>query len=238
MKRILKMIYNDSSETYYKKISRYMDLNEKRFIITANPETLMTYEKNEDYKKIFDNPCIDVIPDGIGVIYAGRLCKVRMKERITGYDTMINILTLANQKKKSIYLYGAEKHVLNKVKEKIKKDYPKIKVVGAENGFDKNPDVVFKDIINKKPDVCIVALGIPKQELLINKYIDKFKKGIFIGVGGSFDVFSGTKKRAPKAFIKLRLEWLYRIIKEPKRLKRFYSNNIKFIVHILKIRKK
>ena len=73
-----------------------------------------------------------------------------------------------------------------------------------------------------------------KQEKLIYKHLNSFKKGIFVGVGGSFDVISGTKKRAPKLFIKLNLEWLYRIVTEPKRLKRFYNNNIKFI---LKIRK-
>lgn len=237
MKKILKRVFSDSGEMYYKRISRYMDSNEKKFIITANPETLMTYEKNDSFKRIFDKECIDILPDGIGIIYAGRICKIKMKERITGYDTMINILTLANQKKKSIYLYGAEEKVLTKVIEKISRDYPKIKILGFENGFDKNPDEVFKDIISKKPDVCLVALGIPNQELLISKYIDNFKKGIFIGVGGSFDVFSGTKKRAPKIFIKLHLEWLYRISKEPKRLKRFYNNNVKFIFHIFKIRK-
>ena len=81
-----------------------------------------------------------------------------------------------------------------------------------------------------QPDICLVALGIPEQELLINKYFNKFKKGIFIGVGGSFDVLSGHKKRAPKLMIKLHLEWLYRIIKEPKRFKRFWESNIKFML--------
>ena len=83
----------------------------------------------------------------------------------------------------------------------------------------------------------MVALGIPQQELLINKYFDKAKKGIFIGVGGSFDVYSETKKRAPKLFIKLNLEWLYRLLKEPGRIKRFYNNNIKFIAYVFKNRK-
>ena len=95
--------------------------------------------------------------------------------------------------------------------------------------------MAFKEIIKCKPDIVLVALGMPQQEELIYKYLDKFKKGIFVGVGGSFDVLSGTIKRAPKIFIKLNLEWLYRILKEPKRLKRFYNNNIKFILKIKKI---
>ena len=80
----------------------------------------------------------------------------------------------------------------------------------------------------------MVAMGIPKQEKLIYKHLSKFKHGVFIGVGGSFDVISTVKKRAPKLFIKLNLEWLYRIICEPKRLKRFYNNNVKFILNIKK----
>ena len=92
----------------------------------------------------------------------------------------------------------------------------------------------MEEVIKLKPDICMVALGIPLQEKIIYKYFDKFKKGIFIGVGGSFDVLSGFKKRAPKIFIKLNLEWLYRIIKEPKRINRFINNNIKFMFKIKK----
>ena len=85
------------------------------------------------------------------------------------------------------------------------------------------------EIIKLEPDIVLVALGMGNQEKLIYKHIDKFKKGIFVGVGGTFDVLSGTKKRAPKVFQKLGLEWLYRIVKEPKRIKRFYDNNVKFM---------
>lgn len=76
---------------------------------------------------------------------------------------------------------------------------------------------MFEKIAKEKPDIVLVALGIPLQEKLIYKHLDQFNKGIFVGVGGSFDVISGHKKRAPKIFIKLNLEWLYRILKEPKR---------------------
>ena len=87
------------------------------------------------------------------------------------------------------------------------------------------------------PDIILVALGMPQQELLIYKHIKEFSKGIFIGVGGSFDVISGMKKRAPEFFVKLNLEWLYRIMSEPKRLKRFWDNNIKFLFVVQKEKK-
>ena len=86
-------------------------------------------------------------------------------------------------------------------------------------------------------DIVLVALGMPIQEKLIYKHLNEFDKGIFVGVGGSFDVLSGTKKRAPEFFIQHNLEWLYRITKEPSRLKRFYNNNIKFLFNVNKEKK-
>ena len=116
----------------------------------------------------------------------------------------------------------------------IKEKYPNLKIAGMTNGYVEDKDAVFKKIKKAKPDICLVALGIPAQEKLIYKHLDEFDKGIFVGVGGSLDVLSGTKKRAPKLFIKLNLEWLYRIAKEPKRLKRFWDNNVKFIFEVKK----
>ena len=101
--------------------------------------------------------------------------------------------------------------------------------VQYENGYVEDKQKVFDEIEKLSPDLVLVALGIPAQELLINKNFEKFNKGIFIGVGGSFDVLSGTKKRAPKFFIKFHLEWLYRITTEPKRMKRFLDSNVKYL---------
>ena len=157
-----------------------------------------------------------------------------MTERIAGVDIAEYLLRIANEQKKSLYLFGAKKEVIESLVNKIKVDYNNINILGYSDGYVEDRDKVFKEIIKLKPDICLVALGIPYQEKLIYKHLDEFNKGIFVGVGGSFDVLSGTKKRAPKIFIKLNLEWLYRIVCEPKRLKRFWNNNVKFI---LKIRK-
>ena len=115
-------------------------------------------------------------------------------------------------------------------------DKNKNMIVGTSNGYVADKDKVFDEIVKLEPDIVLVALGIPLQEMLIYKHLNRFKKGIFVGVGGSFDVMSGMKKRAPKIFIKLNLEWLYRIMKEPKRLKRFYDSNVKFLFRIKKYR--
>ncbi len=79
-----------------------------------------------------------------------------------------------------------------------------------------------------------MALGVPAQDLLIHRHLDEFPKGVFMGVGGSFDVLSGSKKRAPALFVKTNTEWLYRIAKEPQRLGRFWNNNVKFLREVKK----
>ncbi len=159
---------------------------------------------------------------------------MNVQERITGIDLCEYLLCLANEKNYSLALFGATKEVLEKLILKIKKEYPNIKLLECSNGYIENKEQEMKKIIELNPDICLVALGIPEQEILISKYIENAKKGIYIGVGGSLDVLSGTKKRAPEIFIKLNLEWLYRIIKEPKRIKRFWNNNIKFLIEVRK----
>ena len=174
-----------------------------------------------------------IIPDGIAIVKAANMLGINIKERITGFDVCEHLLNYASINKKKVYLFGSKEEVIDGMQEVIKNKYNGIKLVGSENGYVEDKDKVFKEIIKLEPDIVLVALGIPAQEKLIYKHLNSFKKGIFVGVGGSFDVISGTKKRAPKLFIKLNLEWLYRIVTEPKRLKRFYNNNIKFILKIV-----
>ena len=117
----------------------------------------------------------------------------------------------------------------------INKEYPKVNILGYSDGYVDNKDDIFKRIKNISPDIVLVALGVPKQELLIAKHYDSFSKGIFVGVGGTFDVISGTKKRAPQIIQKLNIEWLYRIIGNKERIKRFYDSNVKFIFKLRKL---
>ena len=206
------------------------------FVVTANPETFMISEKDEEMKKLLLDKESILVPDGVGIVKATKMIGYEIEERITGIDIATKLLEYGNELKKTVYLFGAKQEVIDSMLSVIEKDYSGLTVVGASNGYEKDKDAIFKKIIEKKPDIVLVALGIPAQEKLIYKHLSKFDKGIFIGVGGSFDVISGHKKRAPKIFIKLNLEWLYRIAKEPKRLKRFYDSNVKFIFKIRKYR--
>ncbi len=236
MRKLFDKLYKKSAQSFYEILSENLKNNRKTFVVTANPETFMISEKNEDVRKMLLDKETVMVPDGIGVLKAGKKIGYNIEERITGIDIANELLKFGNEQKKSIYLFGSKQEVIDSMKKVIKAQYPNLKLVGTSNGYVTDKDKVFDEIVKLEPDIVLVALGIPLQEMLIYKHLNRFKKGIFVGVGGSFDVMSGMKKRAPKIFIKLNLEWLYRIMKEPKRLKRFYDSNIKFLFRIKKYR--
>lgn len=224
----LKKTYGETNKDFYALADSAMVQGKKMFIVTANPEIFMTGEGDKAFDNILMRDDVVIVPDGIGVVKAMEMAKVPVKERIPGVELAAHLIKTAGEKEKSVFFLGAKQFVIDALTEKVKKENPNIKIAGAVNGYDRDKDQVFQEILEKKPDLVFVALGVPAQEKLIAKYYDSFDKGIFVGVGGSFDVLSGTKARAPKLFIKLNLEWLYRIMKEPKRIGRFYKSNVKF----------
>jgi len=237
LNNIYSNLYGKSKKECYKFLEEKLKNKEKTFVITANPETYMLSTVDSEMNEILYNKNNLVVPDGIAIVKTAKYLKNEMTERIPGIDIAEHLLELANENKYKVYLFGASVEVIEKMENIINSNYPNIKLVGASNGYIKDKDSVMEYIKTTNPDIIMLALGIPLQEKLINKHIKDFKKGIFIGVGGSFDVISGTKKRAPKIFIDSNSEWLYRIICEPKRIKRFLKYNTKFIYKILKERK-
>lgn len=230
-------IYKNSANKFHNLVRQNIISETKMFIVTANPETLMTAENNNDLKKALLDDKTTIIPDGIGIVKGGKFLKYEIEETIPGVELCTKLFEYCNQLKKNIFLFGSKEDVLKKLVNVISINYPDAKICGYENGYIQNKQDVFEKIAILKPDIVLVALGIPEQELLIHNNLDKFNKGIFVGVGGSFDVLSGTKKRAPKMLRNLHLEWLYRIIKEPKRFKRFFSGNVKYLLKIVKRKK-
>ena len=232
IRKSLRTISTKTKKIILKDLEEDIKKENKRFIITANPETVMLAEKDEETKSMLTKKENLKVPDGIAVVKACKKIGMDVKERITGCDLSVDLLEFANKHKKSLYLFGSKPEVIEKMAEVVKAKYPKIKLLKAQDGYVKDREKVKKDIIKQKPDLCLVALGIPHQEKFINSIIEKVDKGIYMGVGGTFDVLSGTKKRAPKFFIKLNLEWLYRIMCEPSRLKRFYDSNVRFMLDV------
>ena len=229
MKDYFNKVYNKGEKNFYKMLEDNLINNIKTFIITSNPETFIMGKNDIDFDKVIMDTNTILTADGVGISVGAKILGYKGIEKITGVDISVKLLEYANKNKKSIYLYGSRQEVIDELIKVINKDYPNIEIKGFKNGYSKDKDKDFMEIIKLEPDIVLVALGMGNQEKLIYKHIDKFKKGIFVGVGGTFDVLSGTKKRAPKVFQKLGLEWLYRIVKEPKRIKRFYDNNVKFM---------
>ena len=237
IKKYIEKTYNKSKDSFHNLVKENLKNDKKMFIVTANPETLMIGEDNKEFSNILLDEKTIIVPDGIGVLKGAKMLGRDMKETITGVELCTKLFEYLNEMKKSLCLFGAKKEVVEKLKEVINEKYHNINLLKIYDGYIEDKDKVMEEIVDLKPDVTLLALGIPKQEMLIYKYLDKFNKGIFVGVGGSFDVLSGTKKRAPKIFLKLKLEWLYRITREPKRLKRFYKSNIKYLKKINELKR-
>lgn len=237
MREYFDKLYKGNLDEFSDILLNKLKKNEKAFVVTANPETLMIGQKNEKFHRILLNKHTTITADGIGVIKGAQMLGYDISERVTGVDIVKRLFVSADQEKKSIYLFGAKPEVVEKLAEKLSKEYKGLKVLGYTDGYVENKEVEYEKIISLKPDIVLVALGIPAQELLIEKYYDRFDKGIFVGIGGAFDVLSGMKRRAPEFFVKHNLEWLYRICREPKRFKRFYQSNIRYIRIIKRLQK-
>lgn len=233
MKTYLERIYTDSFEHFCSTLKQAMLAGEKKFVITANPEIIMMAQKQEDLAEILLNPAHVVVPDGISVVQAMQAYGLHPKERIAGVEVADRLLTFAGEQERSVFLLGAKEEVVSTLAKNLRRKYPKMHI-SYQNGYTDDKDLVFEGIRKLSPDLVLVGLGVPAQERLIRKHLDQFDKGIFIGVGGSMDILSGKKKRAPKLFLRTNTEWLYRIVREPSRIKRFYQNNIQFMRKIKK----
>lgn len=227
----------DGETEFYNEIETDLKDEKRKFIVTANPETFMIGERDPEMEKLLLDNDTTLVPDGIGIVKAAQMLHYSISERIAGIDIANKLLEYGHQQKKEVYLFGAKPEVIKDLVKVIREKYPSLNIAGTDNGYVNDKDAVFEKMKKLQPDIILVALGIPVQEKLIYKHLKDFNKGIFVGVGGSFDVISGHKKRAPQIFINLKLEWLYRIITEPQRLKRFYESNVKFIFKIRRYRK-
>jgi len=220
-------------------LMNYIEGFDKVNIISGNPEVLFNGLNNPILKENFNDKSSIIIPDGVGTIIASKLLKKPVEEKIAGIDVVREVLIKANLEAKSIYLLGAKEEILKKCVENIKIEFPNLKILGFHNGFFdlNNCDDIIENIKICEPWAIFVAMGSPRQEMFIKKIMNISNTHIFMGVGGVFDIFAGELKRAPKWMISLGLEWLYRVIKEPFRIKRLMSIP-QFLLLVLKNRNK
>ncbi len=203
-------------------VEKNMSENIGLYIVTINPEIIEYSNKNKDFKLLLKSADLTV-PDGVGIKIALKL-KGTTQETVPGVDLAYNLLKSATNLKKPVALIGAKEEVIQEAKSKIENDLNGINICYAHNGyFNDKENEIISNLISSNPSLILVALGAPKQDLFIEKCRKELPNSIFIGVGGSFDVWAGHVERAPETYRKLGLEWLYRTIKQPERLKRIYK---------------
>lgn len=187
-------------------------------IVTVNPEFIITALHDKEFREILNKSDL-AVPDGIGVILASKILGKPLMERVTGSDLVPAIAKLASKKGYSIYFLGGKPGVAKKTASILKKKYPGLRIAGTESGTPYDLKII-EHIRRKKPDVLFVAFGHPKQEKWIYKYKQRLNVPVSIGVGGAFDFITGIVPRAPLFIQKAGLEWLFRLIKQPWRIKR------------------
>ena len=202
--------------------------NRNFHIITINPEMIMNSEKNPDFKELINNSDLN-IPDGVGVKIALKIKSINQNQ-IRGVDFSRKLIELASKDNLRLGFLGAKEEVIQKAKENFLKKYPNLNFVYTRNGYFKNDDEIINEIAEKNPQILLVGLGSPKQEEIIVKLKNKLKSCVLIGVGGSFDVFSGLTKEAPVIYRKMGIEWLYRTILQPERFKRIFPTLPLFLI--------
>ncbi|WIF95312.1 WecB/TagA/CpsF family glycosyltransferase [Caminicella sporogenes] len=220
-------------EKAFNNFKMFMTDDKLSIITTPNTEIVMMANKDKELLEVLKNSNMN-IPDGIGLIYASKIHKLEIPERVTGVDFMRKILEYCNDINGSIFILGGKPGVAQKACENIKKRFKNIEIKGFEHGyFNSEEEQIIIEKINKaNPDVLFVALGAPRQEKWIYKNRKRLNAKVAIGVGGSVDIWAGTAKRAPVIYQKLGLEWFYRLLKEPWRYKRMTSLP-KFILKVI-----
>lgn len=205
-------------------VRRAMDTRAGVMVATANAEMLMRATHDEELRCILNASAL-VVPDGAGTVWAARHLGHAMPERVAGYDLAQELLRCAPAEGRRVYFFGSAPGVAEKAKAKAEQLYPGIEIVGVRNGFFSPADnaAIIAEIRAARPDLLLVALGVPKQEKWIAAHLAELDVPVAIGVGGTLDVMAGVMKRAPHWMQKAKLEWLFRGLMQPKRAGRLLA---------------
>lgn len=200
-------------------------------VINASKTVLM--QKDKKLKEIIKN-CKLINADGQSIVWASKILKNPLPERVAGIDLMFELIRLAEEKKYGVYFFGATSDVVEKTVNIFKEKHPKLIVSGYRNGYftEKEEEDIIKDMKKSQAKILLVAFSSPNKEYWLDKNIDNLNIPFCMGVGGSFDVVAGKTIRAPKWMQKSGLEWFYRFMQEPRRMwKRYLIGNSKFIYY-------
>ncbi|MBE6904004.1 MAG: WecB/TagA/CpsF family glycosyltransferase [Ruminococcaceae bacterium] len=225
-------VSNVDIEQATEEIFSLCDAPEASYVVTPNAEIAQRAYEDKEFEEIINNASV-VIPDGIGVIIASKIVKNKLKGKLAGVELAAELLRKAGSRK--FVFFGAGEGVAELAAQKVREKYPDIQIIKTINGYFENDEEKIKELAQLDADIIFVCLGAPKQEYFMAKAVSSLKRGVMIGLGGTLDVLAGTVKRSPKIFVKLNIEWLYRITMQPKRLIRA-GKLPKYILTALKYR--
>ncbi|NQT29740.1 MAG: WecB/TagA/CpsF family glycosyltransferase [Candidatus Saganbacteria bacterium] len=190
-----------------------------QLIVTPNPEMIVTSQSDKELKEIINSAALRV-PDGISMVVVSKILGKPLKERVSGIDLMLSIIKSPLKKGLKIFLLGGKPGVAEKAAVNLARKYPAINIVGTQDGYFKDDAKIIEEIKKAQPDILFAGLGAGRQEKWLNRHLKELGVPVSMTIGGTLDVISGQKKRAPKWIQALYIEWLYRLITEPNRWKR------------------
>ncbi len=211
---------------------RLMGERRAAYAVTPNPEIVMLCREDpKEAEAVVDADL--VLPDGIGIIKAAALLGTPMKEKVAGIDFASGLMDEMAKKGMSVFLFGAKAGIDEKAAENLEIDHPGLRIAGTADGYFQDDAPIREKINAAAPDLLLVCLGAPKQEIWMAENAGKLNVGLMAGLGGALDVYAGVSERAPENWRKMGLEWLYRLLKDPKRLGRM----MKLPKFLLEVRK-
>ena len=216
-----------------KYIGEHLDDLRGKYICVSNVHTTVMSYENEEYRKI-QNSAAMALPDGAPLSSYSRRKGYKQAQRVTGPDLMLELFAISKEKGYRHYFYGATEETLQSMREVLERDYPGIEIAGMYappfRTLTPQEDAQIVAKINEsRPDFIWIGLGAPKQEEWMYQHMGQLQ-GVLIGVGAGFDYLAGYIKRAPRWMQRMSLEWLYRLLQDPKRLwRRYFTSNVKFI---------
>lgn len=232
-------IQNLSMDETINEISNTIESGKQIHHVVVNAGKIVAMQKDLQLRRSVNESDL-INADGQAVVWASRILGKPLKERVAGIDLMINLIEIAHKKNYKVFFLGAKEEIVKKVVDKYSKEYSPEIIAGYRNGYFKKEEeeIIAKQISESGADILFVAITSPKKENFLYENKKALKDVNFImGVGGSFDVVVGKVKRAPIWMQNAGLEWLYRLLQEPKRMwKRYVIGNTKFIILVIKER--
>lgn len=189
------------------------------FVVTPNPEIVMLCRENAELMHAVQSAAL-VLADGVGVVLGAKILGTPMKQKLPGIDFAQELFAILAERKMSVFLFGAKPGVADEAASRLKSRFEGLVIAGTNDGYFTDSAPIAEKIRAAAPDLLLVCLGAPKQELWMLENGPKLNVGLMAGLGGSLDVLAGVAERAPEKWQKLGLEWLYRLIKEPSRIGR------------------